>query len=211
MIIGVSAWTISKSFDVFAGIKWVPCVQRWTQGACEERQIDANVCLEIDAYHVRCIWPFGHWPIGDLRTLEGSVFRTLARFFTSTLKNNQWFYVWQWLKTCFFLIYCKSWNIEIKCEWCACSEEDFMVPGEPVDVEDLSVVLYANCCLDQTFMSTDIALKQPKHYKIPNPVELASVRAVIDEFRKENLNNYHFHASKDGEHFKTLRVVRLSP
>lgn len=86
-----------------------------------------------------------------------------------------------------------------------------MVPGGPVNVDDLSVVLYANCCLDQTFMSTDITLKRPKHHKIPNPVELASVRAVIDEFRKENLDNYYFHASKDGEHFKTFQVVSLPP
>lgn len=60
-------------------------------------------------------------------------------------------------------------------------------------------------------MSTDITLKRPKHHKIPNPVELASVRAVIDEFRKENLDNYYFHASKDGEHFKTFQVVSLPP
>lgn len=86
-----------------------------------------------------------------------------------------------------------------------------MVPGGPVFVEDLSVVLYANCCLDQTFLSTDITLKRPKHYKIPNPVELASVRAVINEFRKDNLDNYYFYASKDGEHFKTLQVVSLPP
>lgn len=47
-------------------------------------------------------------------------------------------------------------------------------------------------------MSTEISLKLPPCTKKPNSDHIESVKAVLAEFRRENLDNYYFNASKDG-------------
>jgi len=91
-----------------------------------------------------------------------------------------------------------------------CSEENsnLISTTPPVEVKELSLVLFANCCLEQTLMSTEISLTRPVTTRKPNSDHCASVRAVLDEFRRENLDNYYFNASKDGNrsgHYRGLK------
>lgn len=82
----------------------------------------------------------------------------------------------------------------------SCSDENSNLTSTtpPIDVKELSIVLFANCCLEQTLMSTEISLTLPVTTSGPNRDHCAIVRAVLDEFRRENLDNYYFNASKDG-------------
>lgn len=70
--------------------------------------------------------------------------------------------------------------------------------SSPVEVDKLSVVLFANFCLEKTFMMTDIPLTAPADVRGPTPEQRGNVRTVLDEFKEENLHNYYFHATKDG-------------
>ncbi|XP_024395881.1 uncharacterized protein [Physcomitrium patens] len=81
-----------------------------------------------------------------------------------------------------------------------CSEENsyLISTTPPVEVDKLSIVLFSNCCLEQTLMTTDVTLALPADLRPPNSEHRASVRSVLDEFRRENLDNYYFNASKDG-------------
>lgn len=82
----------------------------------------------------------------------------------------------------------------------SCSEENsyLISTTPPVEVDKLSIVLFSNCCLEQTLMTTDVTLALPADLRPPNSEHRASVRSVLDEFRRENLDNYYFNASKDG-------------
>lgn len=81
-----------------------------------------------------------------------------------------------------------------------CSEENsYLTSTTPlVEVNHLSIVLFANSCLEQILCQTDVSLALPASTAGPNSDHCASVRAVLDEFRRENLDNYYFNASKDG-------------
>lgn len=78
-------------------------------------------------------------------------------------------------------------------------ENSYLTSTTPlVEVNHLSIVLFANSCLEQILCQTDVSLALPASTAGPNSDHCASVRAVLDEFRRENLDNYYFNASKDG-------------
>ncbi|CAK9857551.1 unnamed protein product [Sphagnum jensenii] len=81
-----------------------------------------------------------------------------------------------------------------------CSKESVTLAStsEPVIVNKLSVVLYADCCLEHPMLVTDIPLRAPVDLSGPSADQQASVRKVLDVFLRHNLNSYYFHASKDG-------------
>ncbi|KAH8973662.1 hypothetical protein BDL97_01G060000 [Sphagnum fallax] len=81
-----------------------------------------------------------------------------------------------------------------------CSKESVTLAStsEPVIVNKLSVVLYADCCLEHPMLVTDIPLRAPVDLSGPSAEQQASVRKVLDVFLRHNLNSYYFHASKDG-------------
>lgn len=106
----------------------------------------------------------------------------------------------------FEVILVLTWISEHGVKSFSCSEENLNMTSTtpPVEVKELSIVLFANCCLEQTLMSTEISLTLPVTTKKPNSEHVDSVRAVLDEFRRENLDNYYFNASKDGTFSLTI-------
>jgi len=95
-------------------------------------------------------------------------------------------------------------------EFCSKESVTLASTSEPVIVNKLSVVLYADCCLEHPMLVTDIPLRAPVDLSGPSPEQQASVRKVLDAFLRHNLNSYYFHASKDGKQFFQLAVSVFS-
>eukprot|EP00850_Spirogloea_muscicola_P002714 SM000010S04352 [mRNA] locus=s10:1079419:1087306:+ [translate_table: standard] len=88
----------------------------------------------------------------------------------------------------------QKWSAELKLE-----ENAALAAAPPILVDKLSVVTYESCCLDRTLVVADVALALPVDPRPPTRAQQEAVRAVADEFAPANLDNYWFHASKDGE------------
>jgi hypothetical protein len=95
-------------------------------------------------------------------------------------------------------------------EFCSKESVTLASTSEPVIVNKLSVVLYADCCLEHPMLVTDIPLRAPVDLSGPSAEQQASVRKVLDVFLRHNLNSYYFHASKDGKQFFQLAVSIFS-
>lgn len=70
-------------------------------------------------------------------------------------------------------------------------------PG--AQVENLSVVVYHNCCLESTLVVTDIPLSLPVDPSDPSSEQKDCVSKVTAEFTTANLNSYFDFVSKEGE------------
>ncbi|BBM96726.1 hypothetical protein MPTK1_1g00170 [Marchantia polymorpha subsp. ruderalis] len=81
-----------------------------------------------------------------------------------------------------------------------CSEESPALAAStpPVIVDNLSVVLYENCCLEKIILEATTPLRLPVETSKPTSEEKAHVRGVMDEFAAENLEVYHVFTSKFG-------------
>lgn len=82
-----------------------------------------------------------------------------------------------------------------------CSEESPALAAStpPVIVDNLSVVLYENCCLEKIILEATTPLRLPVETSKPTSEEKAHVRGVMDEFAAENLEVYHVFTSKFGK------------
>eukprot|EP01018_Ginkgo_biloba_P016589 Gb_26386 [translate_table: standard] len=91
-----------------------------------------------------------------------------------------------------------------------CREESFSFTEEhAVVVDNLSVVLYENCCLEKTFMVTEVSLKHPVDSSEPSPDEKLYARSVLDEFADANLSSYYLQVSTEGNrttHYRGSKV-----
>eukprot|EP00850_Spirogloea_muscicola_P019449 SM000190S04885 [mRNA] locus=s190:168772:176683:- [translate_table: standard] len=91
-----------------------------------------------------------------------------------------------------------------------CSEENAaLAVTPPILVDNLSVVTYESCCLDRTLVVADVALALPADPRPPTTAQQEAVRAVADEFAPAKLDNYWFHASKDGNRSQHYRAPKL--
>lgn len=91
-----------------------------------------------------------------------------------------------------------------------CREETcHLVMCSPVIVDSLSLVVYANCCLEDILLSTEVPLQSPVDKAEPSADQAAYVQKVLGAFDNENLEEYYFHASKDGNrsaHYRTSKA-----
>ncbi|CAM6092942.1 unnamed protein product [Calypogeia fissa] len=91
-----------------------------------------------------------------------------------------------------------------------CSEEmQFLSAIEPVVVDNLSVVLYANCCLEKTITVATTPLAFPVDISRPIAEETSLVQDVLNEFAMENVKGYHSFTSKAGNrsaHYRNFRA-----
>ncbi|KAJ7549805.1 hypothetical protein O6H91_07G070300 [Diphasiastrum complanatum] len=82
-----------------------------------------------------------------------------------------------------------------------CSEESSSLVVSPyVLLNNLSVVLYGNCCLEKNMLVTRIPLSYPADFTGPPLEESTYVAKVLNDFKAENLENYLAHFSEDGYH-----------
>ncbi|KAG6543129.1 hypothetical protein Mapa_015378 [Marchantia paleacea] len=81
-----------------------------------------------------------------------------------------------------------------------CSEESPVLAAStpPIIVDNLSVVLYDNSCLEKIILEATTPLRLPVETSKPTSEEKAHVRRVLDEFAAENLEKYHVLTSKTG-------------
>lgn len=76
-------------------------------------------------------------------------------------------------------------------------------------MENLSVVVYHNCCLESTLVVTDIPLSLPVDPSDPSSEQKDCVSKVTAEFTTANLNSYFDFVSKEGNrssHYRNQRV-----
>eukprot|EP00850_Spirogloea_muscicola_P000291 SM000001S04693 [mRNA] locus=s1:1686160:1693987:+ [translate_table: standard] len=107
-----------------------------------------------------------------------------------------------------------EWHMQAFKKWlsssCDLSEENAaLAVTPPILVDNLSVVTYESCCLDRTLVVADVALALPADPHPPTTAQQEAVRAVADEFAPANLDNYWFHASKDGNRSQHYRAPKL--
>lgn len=80
-----------------------------------------------------------------------------------------------------------------------CSEEScHLVKSLPVPVDNLSLVVYTNRCLEEIFFSVNVPLQLPPDEAEPSASQVEFVQTVLKDFTANNLEDYYFHASKDG-------------
>lgn len=91
-----------------------------------------------------------------------------------------------------------------------CTEESpTLAASAPNIVDNLSVVLYANCCLEKTITVATTPLALPVDLSGPTMEDAGLVQEVLNEFAAENVETYHSFTSKAGNrsaHYRNSKV-----
>ncbi|KAL2649486.1 hypothetical protein R1flu_017614 [Riccia fluitans] len=80
-----------------------------------------------------------------------------------------------------------------------CSEESpALASADPITVDNLSVAIYENRCMEKIITEVTVPLTLPISNSQPSDSEKAYVSGVVTEFANDNLENYHQLTSLEG-------------